>query len=394
MPIGACKANVMAEIYVNVYFQHHDPLVHQKLVQLFEIGDPNHGDEARAAFIDLAAEINPAKGDGIAKAFLRDLDGKIREAFGFEEITDIAGFCCAGGTQGGGGDRFAARCVRFLYHLCPGIQALAWGMGDDDPWEFWMKHEDGHLVRHDAEPFDGYDARIRSTIYRWWHEGLPAEIREGMLNDEDPEEEEDDEGSPVTEEEYQAWLSGHAEGSDLEDDVEELVMDELVGAFTGALASMFSGKSAGKTVSSDAIDADAISEEVVREVFDDIDACEKAFDVDGIMKHFSKSLKGKVTSTVEGQMTTMPLTHSLYRMSLKLILKEDSEYKSEQQINTISVGRDSATVSTTTATNYLDPLTNVKMDTTTSDEFTFEIIDGKIQITGIESQELSSCPAK
>ena len=224
----------MAEISVNVYFRHQDPEVHRKLILLFE-GDPDAGDESRQAFIALAAEINPEKGDGSASAFLRDLDDKIREMFGFEDVVELAGFCCAGGTRGGAGDRFAARCVKFLYHLCPGIQALAWGMGDDDPWEFWLKHEDGHLVRHDAEPFDGYDARIRSTIYRWWHDGLPDEIREGMLNDSDYEDE-DDESEPVTEEQYQEWLSGHAEGSDFQDDVEDVVMDEFVGAFTNVLA--------------------------------------------------------------------------------------------------------------------------------------------------------------
>ena len=48
------------------------------------------------------------------------------------------------------------------------------------------------------------------------------------------------------------------------------------------------------------------------------------------MKHISKSLKGTVTTTVEGNETTMPLTHSLYRMSLKLVLKEDAEYECDQ----------------------------------------------------------------
>ena len=55
--------------------------------------------------------------------------------------------------------------------------------------------------------------------------------------------------------------------------------------------------------------------------------------VDGVMKHISTSLKGQMTTTVDGHATTMPLTHSLYRMSLKLVLKEDADYESEQEIN-------------------------------------------------------------
>jgi len=382
----------MAEIYVNVYFRHEEPEKHSKLVQLFEIEDANGDDASHQAFVDLAAEINPEKGEGIAKAFLRDLDGNIHEMFGFEEVTDLAGYCCAGGTHGGGGDRFAVRCVKLLYHLCPGIRALAWGMGDDDPWEFWLKHEDGHLVRHDAEPFDGNDESIRGTIYRWWHEGLPDEIREGMLNDSDYEDEDDD-SEPVTEEQYQRWLSGHAGGSDFEDDVEEVVMDELVGAFTNALAGLFGGGSAKKTVNTNAFDAETLNEDLVRHVFADMDACEQAFDIDGIMKHISKSLKGTVTSTIDGNKSTMPLTHSLYRMSLKLVLKEDAEYESEQEINDIRLNGGSATVTTMSATKFVDPLTDMKMNTTTADEFRLEIVDGKVQITGIDSKELDSNPA-
>ena len=382
----------MAEIYVNVYFQHQDPATHSKLVRLFETEDPNRDDASRQAFIDLATDINPDKGENIARAFVRDLDSKIHEMFGFEEVTDVAGYCCAGGTHGGAGDRFAARCVKLLYHLCPGIQALAWGMGDDDPWEFWFKHEDGHLIRHDAEPFDGYDARIRSTIYRWWHEGLPDEIREGMLNDADFEDE-DDESEPVTEEQYQKWLSGHSEGSDFEDDVEEVVMDELVGAFTSALAGLFSGGAAKKTVNANAFDAETLDEDLVRGVFADMDACEQAYDVDGIMKHIAKSLKGTMTSTVEGKETKMPLTHSLYRMSLKLVLKEDADYESEQQIDSIKINDNSAIVATTSAVKFLDPMTSQRMNTKTADEYTLEIVDGKVQITGILSTELASTPA-
>ncbi len=381
----------MSEIYVNVYFRHQDPSTHASLVRLIETG-AGQDDASRQGFVDLAAEINADKGEGIAKAFLRDLDDRIHEHFGFDDVDDVAGFCRASATCGGGGDRYAARCVKLLYHLCPGIQAQAWGMGDDDPWEFWLKHEDGHLVRHDAEPFDGYDARIRSTIYRWWHDGLPDVIREGMLNDSD-EEDEDQEVGPVTEEQYQQWLKGHEDGSDIADDVEDVVMDELVGAFTNALASMFTGKSAKKTVSADAFDATKLDEDLVRKVFADIDACGKAFDIDGIMKHISQSVKGNVTTTIEGNETTMPMTHSLYRMSLKLVLKEDAEYDGKQEIENIRITDGAAIVGTKSAASYLDPMTNERMESETEDEYTLEVIDGKVQITRIESKELASNPA-
>lgn len=378
----------MAEMSVNVYFKHNDPDTHRQLVQLFEHADPDGDDECAKAFVDLATKLNPDRGKGIVEAFLHDLRDRIREMFGFEDVADVSGFCVAGGIRGGSGDKFAGRCVKFLYHLCPDVQALAWGMGDDDPWEFWFKHVDGRLVRHDDEPFNGYDNRIRGTIYRWWHEGLPDAIREGMLNDEDFDAEDDDEEDPaVSDAEYEQWIAGQHEGSDLEDDVEEVVMDEMVDAFTNALGSLFSGGTAKKAVSKDAFDCEAIDEDAVRAVLADMDDHEKAFDVDGIMKHISKQLKGEIQTSVEGKQTTMPLTHSLYRMSLKLVLREDMEYESEQVITDISVDDGVARVMATSDMACLDPMTGKKMQTSTKDAYTLEIVDGKIQVTELNSIE-------
>lgn len=377
----------MAEMYINVYFKHDDPDVHSKLVQLFDQGDASADDSSRQAFVDIASEINPELGEGIATAFLNDLRDKILEMFGFEEVSEISGFCCAGATCGGGGDRYAARCVKLLYHLCPGIQALAWGMGDDDPWEFWFKHVDGHLVRHDVEPFDGSDNRIKGTVYRWWHEGLPAAIQEGMLNDEDFDDDDDDaeDDPPVSDADYVAWLAGQTSSTDLEDDVEEVVMDELVDAFTSALGSLFSGGGTKKPVSTDAFDCEALDEDAVRAVFADMEAHEKDFDVNGIMKHVSRQLKGEVQTSTDGKPTTMPLTYSLYRMSLKLILKADMEYQSDQKIDEIAIENGAAHVSTRSNTVCKDPITQSKMKTSTEDSYKLEIVDGKIQITELNS---------
>ena len=86
----------------------------------------------------------------------------------------------------------------------------------------------------------------------------------------------------------------------------------------------------------------------------------------------------------------MPLTHSLYRMSLKLVLKEDADYESEQVIEDIAIAEDSATVQTSSAITFVDPATNTRMHSTTADEYTLEIVEGKVQITGLTSRELSS----
>lgn len=377
----------MAEMCVNVYFKHSDPDVHSKLVRLFEQEDASVDDAGRQAFVGIASEINAELGEGIATAFLNDLRDKTLEMFGFEDISELSGFCRAGATCGSAGDRYAGRCVKLLYHLCPDIQALAWGMGDDDPWEFWFKHVDGHLVRHDDEPFDGNDNRIKGTIYRWWHEGLPAAIKEGMLNDEDFDEDEEDDHDdpPVSDADYVAWMAGQTSSTDLEDDVEEVVMDELVDAFTTALGGLFSGGSKKKPVSADAFDCETLDENAVRAVFADMETHEKDFNVAGIMKHMSRQLKGEIQSLTQGKQTTMPLTYSLYRMSLKLVLKADMEYQCDQAIDDIAINNGEARVLTRSETVCRDPITRSKMKTSTEDTYTLAIEDGKIQITELNS---------
>ena len=381
----------MAEIRISVYFKHDDSGIQKGLMKLFEMSGDGNDDTFRQSFADLASKISPEKGEAIAGSFLTDMGKKLLEGFYFEDVTDQHGFGCATTTCGGNGDQFAGRIVRFLNRLCPGVQAQAWGMGDDDPWEFWFKHENGRLVRHEDEPFNGYDARIRGTIYRWWHADLPAGIREGMLSSDEYGEENDDDGddSPVSEQEYRDWLSRQSdpEGSDFEDQVEGILADEIVGAFTNALADMFGGGAKRKNVSTDAFEATELTEEIVRSVLADIDAHEKRFDVDGIMKHMSKDLKGTVTSSVTGP---MPLSNSLYRMTLKMILDTDAEYESVQEIEDIELVDGTAVAKMASETTYVDPMTDKKMTTVTEEQYVLEIVDGRVQITNIDSKEVSS----
>ena len=75
----------------------------------------------------------------------------------------------------------------FLKGLLPNIHAQAWGCGDDDPWEFWFKFEGDELIREDDEPLNDpdEDEEIKASIYAWWHQDLPPEIKEGFLNEEE-----------------------------------------------------------------------------------------------------------------------------------------------------------------------------------------------------------------
>ena len=86
--------------------------------------------------------------------------------------------------------------IDFLYALIPGIHAQAWGYTEEDPWEFFIKFEDGRAIKQEHTPFEDarMDADALHYIYPWWHEDMPDEIEAGLLSadDEDLEDEDDE----------------------------------------------------------------------------------------------------------------------------------------------------------------------------------------------------------
>ncbi|ATZ63408.1 hypothetical protein [Acinetobacter bereziniae] len=168
------------ELHSNIYYKHPNPNLMLKLDELFKA---HRGDQDK--FMTSAVEINPEMGYELAEDLLNTVDN-VEFDLGPESIYAVDGYSIAHFVHGSSGDEFVEAIVLFLKSLLDEIDVRAWGCGDDDPWEFWFKFEEDELIREDDEPFNDpeEDEEIKSSIYTWWHAGLPEKIKEGFLNQE------------------------------------------------------------------------------------------------------------------------------------------------------------------------------------------------------------------
>lgn len=173
------------ELHSNLYYTHPDASIMDKLDSLFT---QHQGDEN--LFLQAAAAINADEGAALAQDLIDQVDS-VDFDLGPESRYRVAGFSVAHFVHGSAGDEFIEAILLFLKSLLPQIHTQAWGCGDDDPWEFWFKFDGDELIREDDEPFNDPDTdeEIKASIYVWWHQDMPEEIREGFLN----EKSEDDE---------------------------------------------------------------------------------------------------------------------------------------------------------------------------------------------------------
>lgn len=167
------------ELHSNLYYTHSDPTVMNALDKLFQEhqGNADH-------FKQLAITLNATQGAELAQDLMDQVD-QVEYDLRPESLYRHAGYSIAHFVHGSSGDEFMEAILIFLKALISDIHAQAWGCGDDDPWEFWFKFEDNELIRQDDEPLNDpdEDQDIQSTIYAWWHEKMPPEIKEGFLND-------------------------------------------------------------------------------------------------------------------------------------------------------------------------------------------------------------------
>lgn len=134
----------MAELHCNVYYKHSDAETHRLIRELV---DGENGDDG----YQIAETLNPEKGRELLAAFDTALNEACHEDLTPESTHSIEGYWCSHLVQGSSGDYVTGRLVKLLNELCPGITAQAWGCGDDDPWEFWFKYENGRVIRCDND---------------------------------------------------------------------------------------------------------------------------------------------------------------------------------------------------------------------------------------------------
>jgi len=180
----------MAELHSNIYFKHEDSNVMSLLDSLFF---ESEGIEEKISTI--CRDLNPSDGYSLSQKLISFVD-EPKYDLSAESLVKTEGYSVCHFVHGSSGDEIVGKIVEFLYAISPGIHAQAWGCGDDDPWEYWFKFENGALKREDDEPImdedddeDGEDEEIKNTIYAWWHDSMPNSIQEGFLNEVDLDDE-------------------------------------------------------------------------------------------------------------------------------------------------------------------------------------------------------------
>ena len=140
----------------------------------------------------------------LAMEFGGDGEELVEELFKYDQVNsfdieagvdEVAGYFVLYLEQEDFGDVHMVHFIDFLYKLIPDIHAQAWGYTEEEPWEFFIKYEDGRAIKQEHVPWEDekMDDDALEYIYSWWHEDLPEEIEAGLLNDEVDDEDDEDE---------------------------------------------------------------------------------------------------------------------------------------------------------------------------------------------------------
>jgi NAD-dependent DNA ligase len=169
----------MAELHSNIYYKHIDPDVMEKLNSIFY---ECNGNEEK--IIEISLSLNARNGKELAQNLIESVD-EPKYDLDAESLEKVEGYSIAHFVHGSIGDEVVESIVHFLNLLVPNTHVQAWGCGDDDPWEYWIKYDNDKLIRKDDEPLndDDEDEEIKNTIYEWWHESMPSSVKEGFLNE-------------------------------------------------------------------------------------------------------------------------------------------------------------------------------------------------------------------
>lgn len=248
--------------------------------------------------------------------------------------------------------------------------------------ELWIKRENGESVQLQDSPGTGSDSAIVGTIYRWWHEGLPPKLKEGLIDEDDLEQVEGN-VKHVTDAQYKKWLSRLEPKGDLERVATNAVQEEInLSMLKGITDALFGNKASGKASKTcdDSIAPEELTEDVIRALFSDLQEHIDAKNTDGLMKHFSKNFKIKITSSESGKKNTMTLNHLLYRLSYKITFSPEMQFKSNHEIQSIKIDGDKAVVKAIDSNEYFDPVKKKKVRGVSEDTYELEIVDGKVKI--------------
>ena len=174
----------------NLYVKSSSSIEHHKLAALTAVINEFGGQEwsvIRPKVEPIVQDISPKNAQQLLDELIANFDelGYGAEDFRLEPVgnSEYLEFTTLFGSPG---PELAPSIIGFFGGLSATIDARGYLVGDDDPWEMFIRFIDGEVAEQEYTPFEnGEDdaEALKSGVYAWWHEGLPDNIQEGHLHD-------------------------------------------------------------------------------------------------------------------------------------------------------------------------------------------------------------------
>lgn len=180
----------MAELHSNLYIHHDDKDIHTMLSSLFQsTTDSSRPDKEKSEdpLKIVSNSLLPGSAEKLALTFIETVKTSHGDPWielRAESKETISGYCCYHFIHGYSGEELIPTIVNFIGEIASDADVRAWTVGDDDPWELLCRLQSGQVVSKEYEPEpEERDKENLPDEYVWWHEGLPSEIVEGLINE-------------------------------------------------------------------------------------------------------------------------------------------------------------------------------------------------------------------
>ena len=177
------------ELHTDVFVKHADKDIHESLSLVFQTANSVNGASAESAEAFLkrsSLSLSPIDGELLAEALFKTIvesGGELSVDLKAESREEVAGYHVYHFVHGSCGDRIVEALLTFISKVAPGVDARACLEGDDDPWEIFYRNEGTRITQKHYEP--AHEERANKKLppeYVWWHEGMPSEVSQGIIN--------------------------------------------------------------------------------------------------------------------------------------------------------------------------------------------------------------------
>ncbi|MGB5518623.1 MAG: BRCT domain-containing protein [Gammaproteobacteria bacterium] len=185
----------MAEMSFTLYVKSTIPDKQERLDQLIDIIGEQGGEDwtiIRPMMKNIISEIARENADRLLDELINSLN---TDGYGAEDFTldypgkyQKSGYLAFNMLFGSTGPENTRAVVKLFGGLDESVDARGYLIGDEDPWEVFYRQIEDEILMKECVPDEDFDAdceALETGVYAWWHKGLPSDINEGYLNDND-----------------------------------------------------------------------------------------------------------------------------------------------------------------------------------------------------------------